>query len=226
MEICLFVSSISPLKFAHERCVTFSAKQIETPVNKCKAVGDPNKNNPICLRTDIYGSLLVTWYKNIFPQEIFFSARNIFLRNKHIFLRKKYIFPCFARNKFFSARKLFFPQEIFFSARNIFLRKKFFSPQEIYFSPQVIYFFSARNIYRKQARSVLPSVAGHSGAQQHRPTPLRARPLQPSKRRPFHTIIHKLNLAQFIDRWRHIYGCDYLSIEVLFHLGASFIIGN
>ena len=36
-----------------------------------------------------YGSLLVTWYKNIFPQEFFFSARNIFLRKKYIFLHKK-----------------------------------------------------------------------------------------------------------------------------------------
>ena len=111
------------------------------------------------------------------------------------------------------------PQEKYFSARNIFFRKKSFSPQ-------VIYFFSARNLYRKQARSVLQSVAGHSGAQQHQHSPLRARPLQSSKGRPFHTIIHKLNLAQFIDRWRHTNGCDYLSIEVLFHLGASFIIGN
>ena len=110
----------------------------------------------------LYGSLLVTWYKKYFSaRNIFFSARNIFLRKKYIFLRKKYIFS--ARNKFFSARNIFFsarniffrkkylfPQEIFFSARNIFF------PQEIYFFPQEIYFsarnkfFSARNIFLRK----------------------------------------------------------------------------
>ena len=105
-----------------------------------------------------YGSLLVTWYKNIFPQEIFFFPQEIFFSARNIFFSARNKFFS-ARNKFFSARNIFFSAENIFSARNIFFRKKYFSPQEIYFSPQEIFFFrkkyffpqeiffSARNIF-------------------------------------------------------------------------------
>ena len=93
--------------------------------------------------TATYGSLLVTWYKNIFPQEIFFSARNLFFSARNVFflckkyfspqeiyfIRKKYIFS--ARNKFFSARNIFFPQEIFFYARNIFFSARNISSESV-----------------------------------------------------------------------------------------------
>ena len=94
-----------------------------------------------------YGSLLVTWYKNIFPQEIFFfpqeiffSARNIFFCARNIIFRKKY----------FSPQEInFSPQEIYFSPQEIYFfpQEKNFSPQEMYFFPQEMFFFSARNIF-------------------------------------------------------------------------------
>ena len=123
-------------------------------------------SRPQCVK---YGSLLVTWYKNIFPQEIFFFRKKyfspqeiyfspqeiyfsrkkyIFLRKKYIFLRKKYIFS--ARNIFFR-KNYFFPQEIFFSARNIFFSaRNIFFPQEINFSPQEIYFFRKKYFFPQE----------------------------------------------------------------------------
>ena len=108
-----------------------------------------------------YGSLLVTWYKNFFPQEIFFFRKKYFSPQEIFFFRKKYFSPqeiyfspqeiyffrkkyIFLRKKYiFFRKKYFFPQEIFFSARNIFF------PQEIYFSARNK-FFSARNIFLRK----------------------------------------------------------------------------
>ena len=48
MGISLFASSISPLNFLHQRCVTLSAQHIETPLTQrsgLNQVGDPNKKN-------------------------------------------------------------------------------------------------------------------------------------------------------------------------------------
>ena len=104
------------------------------------------------VRRHLYGSLLVTWYKNIFPQEIFFSARNIFFSARNIFFPQEinfspqeiYFFP---QKIFFSARNIFFRKKyIFLRKKYIFFRKKYFFPQEIFFSARNK-FFSARNIF-------------------------------------------------------------------------------
>ena len=137
----------------------------------------------------------MTWYKiyfsarNIFfPQEIFFSARNIFFSARNIFFPQEIDFS--ARNIFFSARNRFFPQEINFSPQEIyFFRKKYFSPQEIYFSPQEI-FFSARNI---SSVSVVP----------------RAQSLSQSLARAFEWVNSSpwnrrqaMSVCMELDRWR------------------------
>ena len=83
------------------------------------------------IRLTTYGSLLVTWYKNIFPQEIFFSARNIFLRKKYIFLRKKNI-SC--------GKKYFLRKNIFLAEKNL------FSCGKIYFLRRKIYFFAEKYV--------------------------------------------------------------------------------
>ena len=105
-----------------------------------------------CWKSPYYGSLLVTWYKKyfsarniFFPQEIFFSARNIFFSARNMFFPQEINFS--PQEIYFFRKKYFFPQEIFFSAKNIFLRKKYIFLHKKYIFFRKKYIFSARNIF-------------------------------------------------------------------------------